>query len=146
MWVCKEERIVYNKIIPLAVAQLRRYDKNLPTEHYIKYLGDFSYVSFPTIKQRYMIKLCPSFWERKKIQLTVPELRVLKDMDGIVFLLGKQIPPELVQSYDYDYLLVSSSTMQVEANEHLKSVESACFFKFMLTFYNSRLFTWGNII
>ena len=146
MRIGTEERFVFSRIHQLAIYKLRKHDSCLPHDFYLRYAGDFAYVSFPYSKQRFMLKLCPSFWERQKIQLTMPELQLLKEMDGIVFLLGKATPPEVVRPCDYEFLLLSSAVIQEEALNHLKSVESACFFKFLLTFYNSRLYTWGSLI
>jgi hypothetical protein len=147
MRISAEEKRIYNELVYMVGQQLQKHDLSLPKAYIVRTINsDFAILSFTSIKRRYLVKLCPSYWTRRKIQMTVPESKLVEDCYGCVFLMGKGVPPSELRPYDYDLCLVPTHVIQSEIRNHLKSVESACFFKFLLTFYPSRILTWGTLI
>lgn len=143
----RSEKLVYHQLINLAIEKLLKSNPLLPRD--VK-IGRCVFDDFCIIKicgVRYMIKLQGEYWDRHKFELTSPEANlVVKDCAGVIFMCGKSEPRIPVKLYDYDFILCSSDMIREQIENHLKSVESICCFKFRYQFYNSQILSNGELI
>ena len=140
------ESDIYPQLVQMAISQLIKYDPTLACELYIKDTPGTSYVVFPRNKKKYMIKLCASFWTTSAIQLTSKEAKDAQTMDGIIFVIGKRYPPVMMEPWEYTFVYVPSPIICDEVQHHLKCTKKAGFCSHLYTFYNSRIYTFGELI
>lgn len=144
----RSEKLIYHHIIGLAMRKLARYNKHLPPDRLEQrsVFTDFVIVKWPQTGLKYMIKLCPQYYERGKVELTGPELRLLSGLAGVVFIMGKAPPSRTVAECDYDVVLVDGNQIMEETANHLKGVDNACFMPFRFQYHPSRILANGVLI
>lgn len=144
----KCEKQIYSRLIQIAIEKIGQAFPLIPQDGLSarSKFNDFAIVKLPETKLKFMVKLCPAFWERDRIELTAPEVCLLKDCQGVVFMMGQSRPTIPVQKYDYQFVYCSTDMIREEVESHLKKCESVCCMQFKYVFYNSRILTYGDVI
>lgn len=142
----RAEKLIYPSLIDQALRKLYTYNVSIPRTDVPRrqVFDDFVLLKWPN-GLKYLMKLCPSYWETNRIDLTSPELNLLSECAGIIFMMGKK-KPDKEMNCEYEYVVCSSDFICGEADNYPKRVISACFFKFRYEFYPSRILTYGTII
>ena len=97
----KCETQIYSRLVQIAIEKLSQAFPLISRDaiYARSTFDDFVIVEVPGTKLKYIIKLCPAFWTRDRIQMTAPEVNLLRDCQGVIFMMGQSRPTLPVQKF-----------------------------------------------